>query len=72
MNKLNFPGIGPKIAMTLIPSLILTSGIAGYIIFKRHIQHEYAELEVFFGNNYLQYKNHTPEFFPFPVKKGKK
>jgi protein-S-isoprenylcysteine O-methyltransferase Ste14 len=62
----------PALSLLLNSWLILTSGIAGYIIFKRHIQHEYAELEVFFGNNYLQYKNHTPEFFPFPVKKGKK
>jgi protein-S-isoprenylcysteine O-methyltransferase Ste14 len=62
----------PALSLLLNSWLILTSSIVGYIIFKRNIQHEYAELEGFFGDSYLQYKKDTPEFFPFPVKKWKK
>jgi protein-S-isoprenylcysteine O-methyltransferase Ste14 len=62
----------PALSLLLNSWLILTSGIVGYLIFKRNIQHEYAELEGFFGDSYLQYKKDTPEFFPFPVKKWKK
>jgi protein-S-isoprenylcysteine O-methyltransferase Ste14 len=62
----------PALSLLLNSWLILTSGIVGYIIFKRFIRQEYAELEKFFGENYLKYKNQTPEFFPFPVKKWKK
>jgi protein-S-isoprenylcysteine O-methyltransferase Ste14 len=62
----------PALSLLLNSWLILTSGILGYIIFKRNIQHEYAELEDFFGEEYLQYKKNTPEFFPFPAKKRKK
>jgi protein-S-isoprenylcysteine O-methyltransferase Ste14 len=29
-------------------------------------------LEEAFGNEYLKYKNETPEFFPFPIKKWMK
>ena len=49
--------------------LILTSRIAGYIIFKLSIRKEYIELEKFFGDEYIKYKNTTPEFFPIPIKK---
>ncbi len=62
----------PALSLLLNSWLILTSCIVGYIIFKRNIQQEYAELRRFFGESYLQYKNDTPEFFPFPVKKWKK
>ncbi len=62
----------PALSLLLNSWLILTSCIVGYIIFKRNIQHEYAELRSFFGESYLQYKNDTPEFFPFPVKMWKK
>ncbi len=62
----------PALSLLLNSWLILTSGIVGFIIFKRFIRQEYAELEKFFGDNYLKYKNQTPEFFPFPVKKRKK
>lgn len=62
----------PALSMLLNSWLILTSSIVGYIVFKRFICREYAELEGFFGQEYLQYKNRTPEFFPFPVKKLKK
>jgi protein-S-isoprenylcysteine O-methyltransferase Ste14 len=62
----------PALSLLLNSWLILTSSIVGYMIFKRNIQQEYAELESFFGENYLEYKKNTPEFFPFPVKKRKK
>jgi protein-S-isoprenylcysteine O-methyltransferase Ste14 len=61
----------PALSLLLNSWLILTSGIVGYLIFRIYIRHEYAELEEFFGDSYLQYKNSTPEFFPFPVKKRK-
>jgi protein-S-isoprenylcysteine O-methyltransferase Ste14 len=49
--------------------LILTSSIAGYILFKIFIRNEYNELEKFFGEDYIKYRNTTPEFFPLPFKK---
>ncbi len=61
----------PALSLLLNSWLILTSSIVGYIIFRRFIGQEYAELEIFFGDNYLKYKNQTPEFFPFPIKKLK-
>jgi protein-S-isoprenylcysteine O-methyltransferase Ste14 len=62
----------PALSLLLNSWLILTSCIVGFIIFKRFIRQEYEELEKFFGDNYLKYKNQTPEFFPFPVKKWNK
>jgi protein-S-isoprenylcysteine O-methyltransferase Ste14 len=61
----------PSLSLLLNSWLILTSSIVGYIVFKRFIRQEYAELEEFFGDDYVKYKNQTPEFFPFPVKKWK-
>jgi protein-S-isoprenylcysteine O-methyltransferase Ste14 len=61
----------PALSLLLNSWLILTSSIVGYVIFKRFIGQEYAELREFFGDEYLKYKNQTPEFFPFPVKKRK-
>lgn len=62
----------PALSLLLNSWLVLTSGIVGYIIFKMFIRQEYTELERVFGNDYLQYKSRTPEFFPFPVKMRKK
>jgi protein-S-isoprenylcysteine O-methyltransferase Ste14 len=62
----------PALSLLLNSWLILTSGIVGYIIFRRRIRQEYAELEKVFGDDYVQYRKRTPEFFPFPVKKPKK
>jgi|WetSurMetagenome_2_1015567.scaffolds.fasta_scaffold03809_3 hypothetical protein len=42
--------------------LLLTSSIAGYSLFKIFIGKEYKEPEKFFGEEYLIYKNRTPEF----------
>jgi Putative protein-S-isoprenylcysteine methyltransferase len=59
----------PSISLLMNSWLILTSSIAGYIIFKLAIKKEYIELEKFFGDEYIKYKNATPEFFPIPIKK---
>jgi protein-S-isoprenylcysteine O-methyltransferase Ste14 len=58
-------------ALSLITNswLVLTSSFIGYILFKIFIKSEYIELEKFFGEEYLNYKMSTPEFFPFPYKK---
>ncbi len=59
----------PSLSLILNSWLILTSSISGYIIFKIYIKKEYYELEKNFGENYIKYKNETPEFFPVPLKK---
>jgi protein-S-isoprenylcysteine O-methyltransferase Ste14 len=59
----------PALSLLLNSWLILTTCITGYILFKIYIRNEYKELEKFFGENYLRYKNETPEFFPIPLKK---
>jgi len=59
----------PALSIILNSWLILTSSIIGYILFKINIRKEYNELEKFFGEDYKKYRNETPEFFPFPVKK---
>ncbi len=59
----------PSVSLFLNSWLILTSSISGYIIFKLYIKKEYNELEKFFGEEYVKYKNETPEFFPIPIKK---
>jgi protein-S-isoprenylcysteine O-methyltransferase Ste14 len=59
----------PGLALVMNSWLILTTSIVGYIIFKTCIKSEYAEMESFFGNDYHEYRNNTPEFFPFPWKK---
>jgi protein-S-isoprenylcysteine O-methyltransferase Ste14 len=59
----------PALSLILNSWLIITSGIIGYILFKIYIKKEYDELEIFFGDNYIKYKNETPEFFPVPLKK---
>jgi len=62
----------PALSLMLNSWLVLTSSIVGYIFFKLFIKSEYKELEKFFGEDYLKYKNETPEFFPLPVKKRNK
>ena len=49
--------------------LVFTTSFTGYIVFKTVIKEEYREMEKFFGDDYRKYKEVTPEFFPFPVKK---
>jgi len=62
----------PAIALLLNSWLVLTSSLVGFIMLKVHVKKEYQMLEEFFGDEYLKYKNETPEFFPFPVKKWMK
>ena len=59
----------PALSLLLNSWLILTSALVGYLLFKINIKNEYSELEKFFGEAYLKYRNETPEFFPLPVKK---
>lgn len=59
----------PALSLILNSWLVLTTSITGYILFKLYINKEYNELEKFFGNDYIKYKNETPEFFPLPLKK---
>ena len=55
----------PALSLLLNSWLILTTSIIGYIFFKIFIRKEYHELEIFFGESYIKYKNETPEFFPY-------
>jgi protein-S-isoprenylcysteine O-methyltransferase Ste14 len=57
--------IVPGVALMMNSWLVLTSSIAAYIAFKMYIKAEYAELEKFFGDEYIKYRERTPEFFPF-------
>lgn len=59
----------PALSFILNSWLVLTTSIVGFILFKIFIRNEYKELEKFFGEDYLKYKNNTPEFFPIPLKK---
>lgn len=59
----------PALSFILNSWLVLTTSIVGFILFKIFISNEYKELEKFFGEDYLKYKNNTPEFFPIPLKK---
>jgi protein-S-isoprenylcysteine O-methyltransferase Ste14 len=59
----------PGFAFIMNSWLILSTSVVAYILFKLNIKDESRELEKFFGENYLKYKNETPEFFPFPLKK---
>jgi protein-S-isoprenylcysteine O-methyltransferase Ste14 len=55
----------PGIALMLNSWLVLTTTIAGYLVFKRLISQEYNEMTELFGEEYKRYKETTPEFFPF-------
>jgi protein-S-isoprenylcysteine O-methyltransferase Ste14 len=55
----------PGLGLIMNSWLILTTTIIGYIVFKRFIGSEYKEMTEIFGDEYIQYKNRTPEFFPF-------
>jgi protein-S-isoprenylcysteine O-methyltransferase Ste14 len=59
----------PALSLIINSWLVLTTSIAGYVLFKIFIKKEYNELEKFFGNDYIKYQNETPEFFPVGVKK---
>lgn len=61
--------IFPGLSFILHSWLILTTSLAAYIIFKINIKSEYKEMEEFFGEQYLEYRKKTPEFWPLPFKK---
>jgi len=64
--------IFPALSLMLNSWLILTNCLLGYVLLKIYITNEYQALEKFFGDEYLKYKNETPEFFPFPLRKWMK
>ena len=59
----------PALALLLNSWLVLTSSLVGFILLKMNVKKEYQMLEEFFGNEYLKYRNETPEFIPLPLKK---
>jgi protein-S-isoprenylcysteine O-methyltransferase Ste14 len=63
--------IVPGLALVLNSWLVLTSSVAGFIMFRIFIKSEYSELEKIFGEEYLKYRNETPEFIPGPGRKWK-
>jgi protein-S-isoprenylcysteine O-methyltransferase Ste14 len=64
----------PGIALVMNSWLILTTALPAYGAFRLFIASEYKEMERVFGKPYLDYKQRTPEFFPFAFRKwfGKK
>jgi len=59
----------PALSLLLNSWLILTTSLVAYLVFRLLINSEYKELESFFGESYTGYRNETPEFLPFPVRK---
>ena len=55
----------PGLALVLNSWIVLTTSILAYFIFKMSIHTEYEEMERVFGQEYLDYRKRTPEFFPF-------
>jgi protein-S-isoprenylcysteine O-methyltransferase Ste14 len=55
----------PGLGLIMNSWLILTTSVIGYIVFRKFINSEYKEMTEVFGDEYLQYKERTPEFFPF-------
>jgi protein-S-isoprenylcysteine O-methyltransferase Ste14 len=59
----------PALSLLLNSWLVLSTSIVGYLLFIINIKKEYNELEKFFGESYIKYRNETPEFFPLSPKK---
>ncbi len=57
----------PGVSLMMNSWLMLSVSIVGYIVFKFTIKPEYDELEKVFGEEYLNYRKRTPEFFPNPL-----
>lgn len=55
----------PGIGLMMNSWLVLTTTIAGYLVFKRCIRGEYEEMSALFGETYRDYSHRTPEFFPW-------
>ena len=59
----------PGVSLMMNSWLVITTTVTGYIVFKIVIKSEYLEMEKFFGDEYKKYREVTPEFFPFHVKR---
>ncbi|HVN58843.1 MAG TPA: hypothetical protein VMT63_11130 [Bacteroidales bacterium] len=59
----------PGLSFLLNSWLVITTSIVAYIAFKFSIRKEYIEMRDLFGEEYTQYSETTPEFFPFPFRK---
>jgi protein-S-isoprenylcysteine O-methyltransferase Ste14 len=64
--------IVPGLSLVLNSWIILVVPVIAFIVFKKTIHSEYEELGKFFGEEYRKYRDETPEFFPFPLKKWSK
>jgi protein-S-isoprenylcysteine O-methyltransferase Ste14 len=62
--------IVPGVSLLLNSWLLLIVCVVANIRFRMVIRSEYAEMEKFFGDEWTQYCKRTPEFFPFPLRKG--
>lgn len=59
----------PAIALLTNSWLELTACVVGFVLLKIYVGREYQILEEAFGDEYRKYRDETPEFIPFPVKK---
>jgi protein-S-isoprenylcysteine O-methyltransferase Ste14 len=59
----------PGVSFMMNSWLVLTTSVIGIVLCKIFIRREYAEMEEFFGEDFTKYRNETPEFLPFPIKK---
>jgi protein-S-isoprenylcysteine O-methyltransferase Ste14 len=59
----------PGISFMMNSWLVLTTSAIGMVLCKIFIRSEYVEMEKFFGDDFTKYRNETPEFLPFPIKK---
>lgn len=59
----------PALSLLLNSWLVLSTSVVGYFLVKFFIKSEYSELEKFFGEDYIKYRQETPELFPIPLKK---
>jgi protein-S-isoprenylcysteine O-methyltransferase Ste14 len=55
----------PAIAFMMNSWLVLTTTVVGYIMFRKCIGGEYKDMEQIFGEEYRNYRERTPEFFPY-------
>jgi len=56
----------PAISLLTASWLVLLTSPIAYIAFKKNIQAEYDQLLRMFGEEYIEYKKNTREFFPLP------
>lgn len=59
----------PGVACFMQSWLVLTSIIVFYIVFRKYIKAEYAEMERIFGDDYRRYSAETNELIPWCKKK---